>query len=185
MADRPLAGSILLTPDRVEPNVTRGESVRVLAASASPADWLAAIGTVGTLVVTVALYWSDRYRRHQEEVKHQAALVSGWAERVNPGDTKRRVFLTNRSDEPVYEVNVFLPPRNFAPGAEHTFGMTVVPPLEKIPYDVARRDPRSAGPHSVPRPQMAFTDRNGQRWLRDRNGALKKLRDNDWLSHWR
>jgi hypothetical protein len=39
-------------------------------------DWLAAIGTVGTLGATVALFWIDRYQRRMREDRSQAALIS-------------------------------------------------------------------------------------------------------------
>jgi hypothetical protein len=67
----------------------------------SIADWLAAIGTEGTLGATVALFWIDRYQRRMREDRSQAALISGWSEPVRPGDATRALKVANLSTEPL------------------------------------------------------------------------------------
>jgi hypothetical protein len=110
-------------------------------------------------------------------------MVSAWAEPVKPGDTHRVVVVANRSEEPVYELNVFLAPRHFALSAQNTFRKSLIPPMTNVPTRVKRQNP-AEGQRSVPRVEVAFADRNGQRWLRRGNGSLTNLQNDDWNSHW-
>ncbi len=163
----------------------------VLSSTANPADWLAAfgtvlaaIGTVGTLIATVGLFYSDRKRRRDDERRVQAELVSTWAEPVVHGAAKRPVKIANLSNEPVYDINVFLRPREWSSHTEATFSKSVLPPQTTHCQDVTRRDP-TRDVSTVPRVQIAFTDRHQQRWLRHADGSLQQLENDSWRDHLR
>jgi hypothetical protein len=90
---------------------------------------VAAVGTVGTLPWGLFLFREGRNQRSKDDLIHQATLISAWSEPIDPSSPQfRRVRLRNGSDSPVYEVNVYLRPKVFARGAEHTFARTVMPP---------------------------------------------------------
>ncbi len=140
-------------------------------------DWIAAVAGIVALLLTAGLFWFNQFQQRADERRKQAALVSSWAHRVEPGDVQRRVSVSNQSDEPVYELEAYLPPRNFAPGEPGTFRVTVLPPKATIERLVTRADPSHPGPRYIPRLQLSFIDRNGRRWLRDRDGKLTTLDD--------
>jgi hypothetical protein len=142
----------------------------ICAATTAP-QWLEAIGTVGTLSATVGLYWHDRFRRRADEVRRQATLISAWTERVEPGAQTRCVTLSNFSDAPVYEVNVFVAPDDYKRD-KNTFHQTLLPPRRDTPREVPRRNPDDKGPRHRPRVDLYFTDQNDKRWLRKQNGEL-------------
>jgi hypothetical protein len=157
----------------------------------SAADWMTAIGTVGTLGATVTLFWIDRYQQRRRADKTQATLISAWAEPVQQGDVTRPVKVANLSTEPVYRVNVFIEdefnrdahdevvPTAIGPDTANTRYISVVPPRLLMEFDLPRNSPSSPGPRSCPRVYLLFDDRNGRRWARDFTGAiLSRRRDN-------
>lgn len=156
------------------------------------ADWLTAIGTVGTLTATVALFWWDRRQGKKRERRAQAGMISGWADSVNAHDDTRTVNVLNMSDEPVYNINVFLEDEDnrdeddediaekpIGPSTTNKRFLSVLPPKQLVTWDVSRRDPASAGPRTAPRVGLLFDDRNGARWFRNWNGkVIPDPRDN-------
>jgi hypothetical protein len=148
-------------------------------------DWLTAIGTVGTLGATVTLFWVDRRHRNRDASRAQARLISGWSQPVDQGMPDREVTLVKLSDEPVYDVNVFLAPRRFDSGDKNTFYRSVLPPNKTAPLTrkVKRANPTAPLPELLPRIELAFTDQDGTRWLRDRNGELREIKGDNPESH--
>jgi hypothetical protein len=158
---------------------------------ANVTDWLTAIGTVGTLAATVALFWLDRRRRWEKELRAQSELISSWAlhETDKPGPYEG--IRANRSDEPVYNVLAILEnavggdtdffkihqsyvDRKFAerrPGFSFT---SLLPPKTDQRF---RFHKINENPHPTdrrPRVYLLFNDRNGVQWARDFNGTLIK-----------
>jgi hypothetical protein len=64
--------------------------------------------------------------------------------------------ISNLSDEPVYDVNVFMSPRRFGVEKQNTFYCSLLPPGETLSRKVTR-DPPKAAPKTVPRVEVAFT----------------------------
>jgi hypothetical protein len=149
------------------------------------ADWLTAVGTVGTLAATVTLFWIDRYQRQKRADSAQAAMISGWAEPVEIGAPTRAVVVANRSDEPVYRINVFLEDEDnqdenheivateIRSDSVNTRYLSVLPPMQQVLLKVNRKNPNSSGPRTVPRVYLLFDDRNSKRWARDFRGSIR------------
>jgi hypothetical protein len=158
-------------------------------------DWLAAIGTVGTLGATVALFWIDRYQRRIREDKSQAALISGWTEPVRPGDATRSLKVANLSTEPIYRINVFVEdefkrddrneviPVRIGSGTINRKYISLLPPRQQVQFDLKRKEPISPGPRTCPRVYLLFDDRNGRRWARDFSGDLTSRRHDNPEDH--
>jgi hypothetical protein len=144
------------------------------------ADWLTAVGTIGTLVVTVSLVLLDRSKQRKREDLAQAVLISGWADSIKAGNKLRQVHVANMSDEPVYNVNIFLqdekasdPPSITGDGTliNNRF-LSVFPPRQQGTLEVEREHPASPGPNTIPLVALLFTDRNNTRWLRNWDGKV-------------
>ena len=149
-------------------------------------DWLTAIGTVGTLAVTVALFWVDRFQRRKREQRAQAVLISGWAGSIQADDGVRALHVLNMSNEPAYNINVFLENENdttegndirFQPitaNAKNKKFLSVLPPKQHVTWNVPRKDAAYPGPNTAPRVGLLFNDRNGTRWFRDWDGKVTR-----------
>lgn len=155
-------------------------------ADPNAADWLTAVGTVGTLGFTVVLFWTDRSQRKRRERRAQAVLISGWADGVKAKDKERDVYVANMSDEPVYNVNVFLQDEENADkeksiaqpqisGNKRLINnrfVSVLPPKQRVALKVKRENPESAGPRTLPLVALLFDDKNNTRWLRNWDGKV-------------
>jgi hypothetical protein len=147
-------------------------------------DWLTAIGTVGTLGATVILFWWDRGQRLRGERRAQASLISGWTDRVKANDAERPLHIRNMSNEPVYNVNVFLEDeddqdadqdivqRSISPETINVHFISVFPAQHTFSWQVSRNNPASSGARNAPRVALLFHDKDGVRWLRNWDGAL-------------
>jgi hypothetical protein len=160
-------------------------------------DWLTAIGTAGALVATVTLFWVDRFQRQKKERRAQAVLVSGWADSVKPDEAVRLLHVLNMSDEPVYNVNIFLEDENKRDVTDNEAivaqpitsnaslknkrFLSILPPKQEVIWQVNRKKqgdsgqdtfPPDPGPRTVPRVGLLFNDRNSARWLRDWDGKV-------------
>ena len=157
-------------------------------AGPNAADWLTAIGTVGTLAATVALFWWDRRQRQKREYRAQAVLVSGWADSVVANDPVRALHVVNISDEPVYNVNIFLEDENKRDvvdkeaiaaqpitqraGMKNKRFLSMLPPKQQVTWEIKREKPADPCPRTVPRVGLLFNDRNSTRWFRDWDGKV-------------
>lgn len=87
-------------------------------------------------------------------------MISGWAEPVEIGAPARAVVVANRSDEPVYRVNVFLEDEDdqdenheivvteIRSDSINTRYISVLPPKQQVLLKVNRKNPNSSGPRT-------------------------------------
>lgn len=126
--------------------------------------WLAAVGTVGALLVSLSLL----RRAADDRRREQARLVSAWGTGTPQGDHNvLTYFVRNNSQEPVY--NVIL---NVMCGVRGTFVHYLGPlgPGEKREIEILLPGyPRSEYP-----PSLSFVDSAGRSWLRDDRGRLAR-----------
>lgn len=152
--------------------------------STTAPNWLASVGTISATGVAVWLAFGERRRAmlaeaerdelRAEKSKEVARQVVAWlVEGDVPSSTDLqsrpwRIVLRNGSDQPVFEVAV---------GVMHDQGkkwhqvmaLDVLPPGQTSEYVL----PFVPIAGSVwPYGRVVFTDPNGQRWARGRNGAL-------------
>jgi hypothetical protein len=129
------------------------------------ADWIAAVGTVGALIVALSLLWREQRDRRTA----QARLVSTWVSEVAVADSSEHplsVIVQNRSNEPVYAVTIF----QFDPVIHHDVGqpgelifhVEVLPPDTRLP--ATDSVPTRMG--HLPTLTLYFTDSAGHRWKR-------------------
>ncbi len=129
------------------------------------ATWVAAIGTVGTLSVSLFLL----YRANSERRRDQARRIAAWMEEMTRGGTpphELSYLIRNQSDEPVYDVRLRAPC-----GVRGTFvrWLGTMGPGEarrlriKLPgYPRADEYP----------PDVSFRDSAGVSWIRSGRGRL-------------
>jgi hypothetical protein len=128
-------------------------------------EWMAAIGTVGTLVVALYILMRElkQFRGERwDERRRQARLIAAWIE-LDPRRSTVSPYVRNLSDEPVMDIKVIAP----TPVAGDIVVMErdLVPPREtvgdqvKVVEDVAKRNKQSC--------VVLFTDAKGHRWRRD------------------
>jgi len=159
-------------------------------------SWLTGAGTLGLAATTVYLTKREREGRERAEAderqrsldarRSQARLVAAWyAEVGTPGRTENLLVLSNRSDEPVYQVVASLV---LVQGAgAHTaealvrLGGSLVGDYVRL---VAVLPPGLwavtvaggwGGMHRAPGAEIAFTDRGGLHWVRRGLGSLDEL----------
>lgn len=164
-------------------------------------DWLTAIGTAGALVATVTLFWVDRFQRRKQDRRAQAVLVSGWADSVEPDDAVRLLHVLNMSDEPVYNVNIFLEDENKRDVTDNEAiavqpitsnaslknkrFLSMLPPKQQVTWRVSRKKLAGSGPEmSPPDPSPGPGPDPGPRTV-PRVGLLFNDRNSArWLRDW-
>jgi hypothetical protein len=124
------------------------------------------LGTAGAL-----LFVAQTYRREQNDVRRRhASKISVWMEESVRGRSYGGFpygLLSNTSDEPAYDCAV-----SFYAGErllEVSDIVDTLPPKERL--HIATRTVEWT-PDLILYPAVTFTDRNGRRWVRDRNGVL-------------
>jgi hypothetical protein len=138
-------------------------------------EWLAAIGTVGALFLSLLLPREDRRLR----TVAQAARISVWAEWKRSQelhDTAARqyfAYINNASDAPIYvELMKVSSERDDPPRLLVEIG--TVPAHESADYGVSEADfPPGGDPPYV---ELTFLDTNRMRWNLDSRAVLKRLR---------
>jgi len=152
------------------------------------ATWVGGIGTAGALFFTWATLKITRAEQREartEKRQAQARLVSAWADHVEPtGDNgfhKVTVKVQNSSDEPVYGVRL-------AVGASWSSDkvryaqlslIDILPPRCTQQHDALLQLGATPDGSYEPSPpvEMIFYDAtHGGLWLRDRFGALVRIR---------
>ncbi|MEU2337206.1 hypothetical protein ABZ608_27075 [Streptomyces sp. NPDC013172] len=117
-----------------------------------------------------------------QETRAQALRVSYWTEFLTP--FVKRIHVINSSSDPVTEADLLLSPAEAGPG--HVLQLPVLAPCsETVVKEELWAERPGQGPPYAPgdRPSgvvrwMAFRDRDGLVWKRDRNG-ISRLAD-DW-----
>jgi hypothetical protein len=130
------------------------------------ATWVLAVGTVGTLFVSLQLL----RRAARDKRVAQAGLVSAWLmEMREEADGWALTYIVrNNSEEPAYEVIL-----NAMCGVRGTFvrWLGTLGPAERRKVTILLPGyPRSEDY----RPTLAFVDAAGRRWLRDGLGRLRE-----------
>jgi hypothetical protein len=136
------------------------------------ANWLAAIGTVGAFAVSLRLLALDLAARRVA----QASLVAAWlaGDPVTWG-TNPRVRVSNQSDQPVYDLKVFL---ELTDGERSLVHQSSAVPSRKGSPKVFYE------PEAIRNPQpgtecrgvtVEFTDAGGRRWRRGLTGRLHHI----------
>ena len=178
-------------------------------AASSPWDMLTAIGTVSAVVVSVALgalgWWrskqdrkelikvreeaAEREERESEvERRRVAGLVTAWVtdtySRAPDAECYKRtvkLHLANESNEPMVNatLNVLLgdDPLLIGPLATPT-PIVVIPPRRELAWDITTGI-QAFENNITPMVTLGFTDADGRRWLRDREGKLQETTGDD------
>jgi hypothetical protein len=139
-------------------------------------DWLAGVGIVGALFVSLRLSSKELDARRaaaEDREKDQAHLIAAWPRFTEQG--LGTVLLRNGSDEPIYSVEIY-----------GTSGAYDEPP---VVYQSPVLEPQQTidtgayppGPYmgEFPPMELAFTDSRGVRWRRISAGGVL-LKDDDW-----
>jgi hypothetical protein len=133
--------------------------------------WLAAVGTVGTLFVSL---WLLRRAADDRRIE-QARLVAAWSADMSPhADGYALTYLVrNHSDEPVYDVIL-----SAMCGVRGTFvrHLGSLGPDEKREVKILLPGYPRATEYS---PSIGFVDSAGRRWVRDGRGRLAKAGPKD------
>ncbi|MFJ8815884.1 hypothetical protein [Amycolatopsis thermoflava] len=143
--------------------------------------WVAAVGTIGTLTLTVRVAWNQvRDRRQEQEDRRaaQARLVTAWVDDVRRGKGfTATVKVKNSSDQAVYGLRVSL-----AVGVrgQYVAGQSALGPgaSAEIEFKLAGY-PRG----ELEAPGIAFTDAGGLQWIRLATGELRHPSGSDLDEH--
>lgn len=140
---------------------------------------LAAVGTVGTLVVALVLLRreaQDRRDDREERAREQARLITARAGGLVKGMGPQFVtlFVANRSREPIYELIAFITDRGGVKVARSF--LEIQPGEHRFPIDVGAELPD-------PPPQLYvdiyFIDARGISWHRDPIGQIGRYPERD------
>jgi len=144
--------------------------------------WLAAVGTIGAVVVAIWLALGDSRRRARAEQRRQAEVITAWvAQTIGQGIL---VKVANASNQAAYRLIVSSSDAtrqgDRPPGDPETWRAFVseLPPGETDVY-VAWEGGMSARPGV----EIAFQDSAGRIWKRDYRGLLEAL-DDDHVSYY-
>lgn len=161
------------------------------------ADWweaLSAFGTLGAVLVALAIPIYDYYRNSKNRIalekehrRKTASLVSAWVESkfIPSADGKYFIkssvlYIANESDEPVYELDVDVaignPRRQIGP-LSAPVPISVLPARRERSFDIstgllAHEDPQGVINFGEPAARLSFTDRREVKWIRDYDGQL-------------
>jgi hypothetical protein len=153
--------------------------------STNAAEWLAAIGTVGALGVSlVVLAFELRSRRKAEWDRRTEtpSKVVAWVthrSHSEPGPAGTtyywRLTYRNRSNSMIYDVAITAE-RGWI-GTSEILQLPLLPPgEEKVDLEIEVDPPMPSAPvDGVPLLWIDFTDDRGQRWRRETTGALRQL----------
>lgn len=151
------------------------------------ATWVGSVGIVLTLAATTAQLGYEMRARRKERQRAQATAVSGWYTAEDVRAEKSLFTLSNRSDEPIYEVVAMLVYiQGAAPRTGEDWGRVeqgrfsycsiygaLGPGLWTMTVD---------SPWGVmqgrPGCEMGFTDAGGRHWIRRANGRLDRIKTN-------
>jgi hypothetical protein len=134
------------------------------------AEAIGGLGAAGAL-----LFLAQTYRREQKDARRShASKISVWMEEPFPDRKAGNPYglLSNTSDEPAYKCTV-----DFYDGGqlvEESGTFDMLPPKERLPVPT-RTVPWA--PDLILYPAVRFIDRDGRRWLRDKDGMLNVVDD--------
>jgi len=153
--------------------------------------WLAAIGTIGAVVVALWVSLGESRRRARADERRQAELITAWVSSrgglISGGIDKPGIFVrvANASNQAAYRLIVSScdatrqgdRPQGRSPGDWRTF-ISELPPGEIGVF--VEWEPQMS---SRPAVEIAFQDSAGRTWKRDYQGALEQLKG-DHVKHY-
>jgi hypothetical protein len=152
-----------------------------LVLASSTTDWLAALGAVGAVILGafgLVPQWRERRSKAIRDRQSQAVLVTAWAEPRRTANEPRVIVARNASDEPVYDVQVWLVTSPMTPsdlqGREVSAKRTLLKAHDDLTHAIATNRPP---PNVPPRVILTFRDARKQSWWRDFDGVLHQLED--------
>jgi hypothetical protein len=150
-------------------------------------EWITAFGTVGAVIVSLALALNQGQQTRQQAKRHQAELVTAWfvsydGEQDDPHKIYAGLRITNASEQLIYDL---VAEAVLAQGSgRHTalgdtdernreYGALVgnVPPGQTT----TRINTGGGGMHKRHTIELAFRDAAGRYWLRKGDGTLNRV----------
>lgn len=139
-------------------------------------EWLSAIGTVGTLMFSLLQLYYYRKEQKSYSLKAQADKISAWIYREDESETQ--CILNNFSNMPVYNVIITIlvtkgagGPRDGIEADSNYQNRELVGVLPPGKYKIGTA-PLSHGMHIGFGIEIAFSDVQGNSWVRKSNGEL-------------
>lgn len=145
------------------------------------ATWVGGLGTIATLIFAFWQLHSDRRTARDNEKISQATKVSVWIDSEN--STETCYSIQNVSDSPIYQAVITLVaiqgsglPQNGEDNESYGYrvALATVPPGKY--YAISPSG--GGGMHLVSGAEIAFTDAEGNYWVRRSNGQLKEIDKN-------
>ncbi len=137
--------------------------------------WVGSIGTV--LAVLFAWYVGHKQgiEAKKRQQREQAERISSWVAAVK---MPLPVKLSNQSGDPVYDVivSVVLVQGAGPQDGKHTFMQQQYKVLPPGTFLVSFDNYPGGAMHTKPGTEIAFTDKAGLHWLKDKNGKLHSLK---------
>jgi hypothetical protein len=143
-------------------------------------DWVAAVGTVGSLFSALYLLKHEiDERKHLRATRETEAAraVSAWCQCE---DDKHILNVRNGGEEPIYDCMVYADPLGAEALAEgRTHGLEVL--FGTVPPGSTLDDPRhnlklQSDRFGFPTVEVEFTDAQGRHWRRDSTGRIKSIK---------
>ncbi len=144
--------------------------------------WVAAVGTVGAVIVALVLSGREGRRQIRAQRRHQAELVTGWLSGNSRSSSEtqqmlRRVDLQNASSQLVYHVIISLVITRGAGTIQREYGTEYRTFLGELPPGKRSTEIEHGDGGMMMRfgIELAFRDAAGRSWLRDADGLLKEI----------
>jgi hypothetical protein len=136
--------------------------------------WLGSLGAIAAILYAYFRGSSEGRNSKERERREQAEKISSW---VASEKRELPVKLSNSSGDPVYDVivNVVLVQGAGPQTGKETFLRRTYKVLPPGQFIVIFNDYPGGGMHTKPGTEIAFTDKKGSHWLKDKNGALISL----------
>jgi hypothetical protein len=136
--------------------------------------WVGSIGAIAAILYAYFRGSSEGRKFKSKEHRQQAEKISSW---VAAEKRPLPVKLSNSSGDPVYDVivNIVLVQGAGPQTGKDTFlrlQYKVLPPGEFL---ISFSEYPGSAMHTKPGTEIAFTDKQGAHWLKDKNGALIEL----------
>lgn len=146
-------------------------------------EWLAAIGTVGAVIVALVIAFRDSRQRARAERSAQADNITAWQSVVGRGTFNERahINLSNSSSLPIYDIALsygapYGEGARFQTGASKQIFLLRLPP-GKCQVRELPKVPKLDKPQYELGISISFRDSYGRFWRRDASGVLTETRN--------
>ncbi|MCY8600324.1 hypothetical protein MOD33_05990 [Bacillus spizizenii] len=147
------------------------------------ATWFGSLGTIAVFGLAYYQLHTDRMAIRENEKRYQAKKISVWIDSENR-NAEMCYSIQNVSDSPVYQAIITLvgiqgagPPKcgeDVDERYEYRVMLVTIPPGKF--YAISNSGGR--GMHIEYGVEIAFTDSNGNHWIRRSNGKLEEIKKN-------